>query len=133
MSIRVTLAVAIPLLLCIYWAFGSGLGRSKNLETATGTILTKAHKPAGAYTQTPAGTRREGFWTPTAIPIAEAFIFEIQLDTPPGGIVRYSTNVILGRRYEKGQKVELDYEVRGTILGKRAYVLEMRPKEEKKQ
>lgn len=99
-------------------------------QTATGIILAKEHKPEGTYTQTPAGARREGFWTPTSIPIAEAFIFDIQLDSPPGGIVRYSTNVILGRRFEKGQKVELDYEVRGSIFGKRAYVLELRVKKE---
>ncbi len=104
-------------------------GAATGHQTATGTILSKQHKPPGTFTQTPAGSRREGFWTPTAIPIAECFIFEIQLDSPPGGIVRYSTNVILGQRFEKGNKVELDYEVRGTILGKRAYVLDLRLKE----
>lgn len=118
------IAIAIGLIFSIL-----STGRSPR-QTATGIILAKEHKPEGTYTQTPAGARREGFWTPTSIPIAEAFIFDIQLDSPPGGIVRYSTNVILGRRFEKGQKVELDYEVRGTIFGKRAYVLELRVKKE---
>ena len=114
-------------------AFALGAGSEKNSrQTATGTILTKEHKPEGEYTQTPAGARRDGFWTPTKIPIAEAFIFEIQLDTPPGGVIRYSCNVLLGRRYEKGNRVEVDYEIRGTILGKRAYVLDLRLKEEGK-
>jgi len=126
----ISLIAILAAVLILLAAGGFALGGSTSAhQTATGTILSKEHKPPGTYTQTPAGSRREGFWTPTAIPIAECFIFEIQLDSPPGGIVRYSTNVILGRRFEKGNQVELDYEVRGTILGKRAYVLDLRLKE----
>ena len=79
-------------------------------ETATGRITGRWHKPEGETTVTPSGANR-GFRAPIRIPIAEAYIFEIELDG--GDTIGASLNVILGRDFEAGQRVRIRYIRRG--------------------
>jgi len=95
-------------------------------RSAVGVIRNKQFKPAGEYWQQPAG-QRGGFWTPTRIPIAECYVFEIQVEGWPD-VAHASLNTVAAREFEVGQRVNIEYQERGIpFLWKRAYVLDMTP------
>jgi len=94
-------------------------------HSATGRVTGKSFKPAGEYWQPPSG-ERSGFWTPTRIPIAECYVFEIQLDDRPMKVV-YSVNTVAAREFDVGQRVVIEYVERGIpFVWKRIYVSTMR-------
>src|SRR5262249_29337818 len=95
------------------------------VQTAMGTIRSKSFKPAGEYWQQPVGNR-DGFWTPTRIPIAECYIFGIQVDGRAGE-ARAALNTIESRAFNVGQRVRLEYVERGfPLIWKRVYVSGMK-------
>jgi hypothetical protein len=96
------------------------------LQKATGTIKYKIFKPAGEYVQYPVGLNR-GFMLPTKIPIAESYIFGIQIDGS-GEVGGYALNTVASKEFEVGKRVDIDYQERSIpLLWRRLYVLDMRP------
>jgi hypothetical protein len=57
--------------------------RPAPVQTALGVIRSNLYKLAGEYWQQPVGNR-DGFWTPTRIPIAECHVFGILVEGRPG-------------------------------------------------
>ena len=93
-------------------------------ETAAGVITKKTFKPAGTYTQYPGGDR-SSFYTPAKIPIAEAYIFTIQLTDPPR-VAYFVLNTVGSEGFAIGQKVRIEYEMRGfPLMAKRYLVFNM--------
>jgi hypothetical protein len=89
-----------------------------------GVILSKRFKPAGEYWQQPAG-QRSGFYAPTRIPIAECYVFEIQVERWPAA-AHTSLNTVAAREFDVGHRVNIEYQERGIpLLWKRIYVLNM--------
>ncbi|TFG37659.1 MAG: hypothetical protein E4H46_01335 [Desulfobacterales bacterium] len=97
------------------------------LQKATGTITHKIFKPAGEHWQYPVGLNRD-FLLPTKIPIAESYIFGIQIDGSGQAAVGYALNTVASKEFEVGNRVQIEYQERGIpLLWKRLYVLDMRP------
>jgi hypothetical protein len=95
------------------------------VQTAAGVIRSKSYKPAGEYWQQPVGNR-DGFWTATRIPIAECYIFGIQVDGRAGE-ARVSLNTVEAQAFNIGQRVQIEYVERGLpLIWKRVYVTEMK-------
>ena len=100
--------------------------RPASASTAIGTIRSKTYRPAGTYTQFQPGVDR-GFRTPTEIPIAESYVFEIAIDGRSDPL-RYSLNTTASERFSVGQRVWVEYEERSLLpFWRRVFVLEMRP------
>lgn len=96
------------------------------VQTALGVIRSKSYKPAGEYWQQPVGNR-EGFWTPTRIPIAECYVFGILVEGRPGE-ARIARNTVEARAFNVGQRVQIEYVERGLPpIWKRIYVSDMKP------
>lgn len=94
-------------------------------QKATGTVTHKIFKPAGEHWQYPVGLER-GFLLPTKIPIAESYIFGIQIDGS-GEVVGYALNTVASKEFEVGKRVQIEYQERGIpLLWRRLYVLDMR-------
>jgi len=99
--------------------------RPASVETASGVIRSKSYKPAGEYWQQPTGNR-EGFWQPTRIPIAECYIFGIQVDGRVNE-ARISLNMVEAQAFNVGQRVQIEYIERGLPpIWKRVYVTGMK-------
>lgn len=91
--------------------------------TATGVITSKTYKPAGEYVQYPAGLRRDSFYSPNRIPIAECYILVIHVDELQAD-VGYVANIREAENYSVGQRVTLRYQVRGIPgIWRRVFVL----------
>ena len=99
--------------------------RPAPVQTALGVIHSKSYKPAGEYWQQPVGNR-DGFWTPTRIPIAECYIFGIQVEGQAGE-ARIARNTIEAQAFNVGQRVQIEYVERGLpLICKRIYVTDMK-------
>jgi hypothetical protein len=95
------------------------------VQTVVGIIRSKSFKPAGEYWQQPAGNR-DSFWTATRIPIAECYIFGIQVDGQVDE-ARASLNTIESQAFNVGQRVQIEYVERGLpLVWKRVYVTRMK-------
>lgn len=93
-------------------------------KSAVGVIRNKQFKPAGEYTQQHAG-QRSGFYAPTRIPIAECYIFEIQVEGWPE-MARAALNTVAAQGFEVGQPANIEYQERGVpLIWKRVYVMKM--------
>ncbi|MFO1434509.1 MAG: hypothetical protein U1F76_31250 [Candidatus Competibacteraceae bacterium] len=79
--------------------------RPVNEQIGFGVIRTKTFRPAGTYTQHHPGAERS-FRTPTQIPIAAAYVFEIVLDERHEPVT-YSLNTTASERFSVGQRVRL--------------------------
>ncbi|NJD10276.1 MAG: hypothetical protein FIB01_07465 [Gemmatimonadetes bacterium] len=101
---------AIVILLGFAAAMWYGFIRPVPEQTAMGRILAKYHKPEGETVVSISGANR-GFQTPTRIPIAEAYLFDVELDG--GQRVGASLNVVMGRDLGEGQRVRVRYIKRG--------------------
>jgi len=94
------------------------------VQKAAGTIKYKILKPAGEYVQYPVGINRS-FRLPNKIPIAESYIFGIQIDGSDE-VVGYALNTIAGKEFEVGNRIQIEYQERKIpLLWKRVYVLDM--------
>jgi hypothetical protein len=97
-------------------------------QTAHGVIVSKTFKPAGTYSQYPVGVR-PGFRTANEIPIAECYVFEINVDGMPAS-VHYALNTVASEQFQVGQRVRVEYQQRGIpLLWSRIYILDMKPEE----
>jgi len=95
-------------------------------STAIGTIRSKTYRPPGTYTQYQPGVSR-GFRTPTEIPIAESYVFEIAIDGRPD-LLRYSLNTTASERFAVGQRVRVTCEERTLLpFWRRTFVVDMTP------
>jgi hypothetical protein len=95
-------------------------------RVALATILTKGYVAASTYTQQPIGADR-GFRTPTSIPIAESYAFELELDGVSDP-VRASFNAVKSRQFDVGQRVRVQYARRGIPpFWQRITVVDMMP------
>jgi hypothetical protein len=91
-----------------------------------GTIRAKTFKPAGQYVRYDPGASR-GMRMPTEIPIAEAFIFEIELDGR-SETVGYALNTSASEKFAVDQRVRVDYKERSFgPFWSRVYVVGMEP------
>lgn len=107
---RLQLAAAFVLglvALAVWWGF---LRRAPE-TTAIGVVEARVHKPPGEFQRVPMELQR-GFRTPTRIPLAEAWLFEVRLDEPDE-VVGVSLNAILGRGFDIGDRVRLSFARRG--------------------
>jgi hypothetical protein len=94
-------------------------------QWTSGTIAAKTLKPAGTYWQYPPGIR-QGFRTANPIPIAESYVFEIDVPAFPGPAY-YALNTVASERYEVGHHVRLEYVERGVPgVWRRVWVLDMK-------
>lgn len=94
------------------------------LRSATGIITNKTFKPAGTYWQFPVGANRN-FRAPTAIPTAEAYIFEVAADGFSGPVF-YPLNTVASQAFDVGKRVQLKYQERGIpFIWKRVNVIDM--------
>ena len=99
--------------------------RPAPVQTALGVIHSKSYKPAAEYWQQPVGNR-DGFWTPTRIPIAECYIFGIQVEGQAGE-ARIARNTVEAQAFNVGQRVQIEYVERGLpLIWKRIYVTDMK-------
>jgi hypothetical protein len=121
-TVLLALAVAFALLaLLIWWVFLRPVPR----QTASGVITQKTFKPASTYWQYPGG-ERTNFWTPTAIPIAECYVFTVRVEGQPVEAY-FALNTTAAKSFEVGQGVTISYERRGLPpLWERVYVMDMR-------
>ena len=95
-------------------------------QTAPATILSKTFRNASTYTQQPVGANR-GLRTPTDIPIAESYAFELRLDGASEP-VRASFNTVKSRQFEVGQRVRVQFVRRGIPpFWRRIRVVDMAP------
>jgi hypothetical protein len=89
------------------------------IQRATGTVTDKIFKPAGEYAQNRSGSQM------SYIPIAESYIFIIQIDGSRE-VVRYSLNRVGSREFDVGKRVQIEFKRRGIpLLWSRLYVLDM--------
>ena len=97
--------------------------RPATIVMATGAISNKTFKPAGEYFQYPNGARRDNFYGPNKIPIAECYILIIHMDEL-GADVGYAANIPEAESYDVGQRVTVRYQVRGIPgIWRRVFVL----------
>jgi hypothetical protein len=93
-------------------------------QTTTGVITRKTFKPASTYWQYPVGAER-GFRTANPIPVAECFVFEIQVAEWPGPAF-FALNKGASEEFDVGQTVRVRYQERSLpLVWSRTYVLEM--------
>jgi hypothetical protein len=93
-------------------------------KTAQGVITHKIFKPAGQYVQYPVGMR-SAFFTPSRIPIAECYVFTIQVDDLAADVA-VALNTLASEEYTVGQKVKIQYEERSLAgIWRRVYVRQM--------
>jgi hypothetical protein len=93
-------------------------------RTGQGVIRSKTGYGGGTYSQQQVGAQR-GFRTASSIPIAPSYTFEIEVE----GLAekaRCSLNTIAAEKFEVGQKVRVEYIVRGMKpFWSRVYVTSM--------
>jgi hypothetical protein len=93
-------------------------------QTATGVIRSKTGYGGGTYSQPQVGAER-GFRASTSIPLAPSYTFEVAVEGLPE-LARCSLNTIAAEKFEVGQKVRVEYIVRGTKpFWSRVYVTSM--------
>jgi len=120
---KMAIALTLVALGVVLW---SAFVRRGPTETLTATITSKTYNPASTYTQQPIGTDR-GFRTPTSIPIAESYAFELRLDGVSDP-VRASFNTVKSRQFDVGQRVRVQYARRGLPpFWQRIVVVDMTP------
>ncbi|HXA05582.1 MAG TPA: hypothetical protein VNY30_12120 [Bryobacteraceae bacterium] len=93
-------------------------------KTAPGIITHKILKPAGQYVQYPVGMRA-AFFAPSRIPIAECYVFTIQVDDIAADVA-VALNTLAAEEYQVGQTVKIQYEERSLPgIWRRVYVTQM--------
>ena len=94
-------------------------------QTAVGVIVAKKYTPATTYARSEVTGRRSGFYTTTSIPIADCYVFEVQVKgwSQPA---RVALNTGAAERFDVGQTVRIEYQIRGIPgIWQRAYVWDM--------
>lgn len=115
--VAVIFAVAAPIIWFVFL-------RPVPIHSATGTIRGKTFQESGTYWQGHQGLSR-GFRTPTPIEIADAYVFEIDVNgfAEP---LRYAVNTTAAEQFAIGDPVRIEYQSRGVPpFWIRVYVLTM--------
>jgi hypothetical protein len=95
-------------------------------QTGTGVIRSKTGYGGGTYSQQQVGAQR-GFRASTSIPVAPSYTFEVAVEGLPE-MARCSLNTVAAEKFEVGQKVRVEYLVRGTKpFWSRVYITNMEP------
>jgi hypothetical protein len=98
--------------------------RTSQSKSGNGIIRSKVGMGGGTYQQQQVGTDR-GFRTPNQIAIAPSYTFDVEVE----GLAeraRCSLNTIAAQKFEVGQKVRVEYIVRGMKpIWSRVYVTSM--------
>lgn len=81
---------------------------SKEIFTSDASIIEKNFVDKTVYSRSNSGINR-GFQTSTNIPIAEKYIFSLNINNE-SSVAYYSTNTILAERFNVGQKVSVRYQ-----------------------
>lgn len=116
-------AVVFGLLFLVLWVV---FLRPVNTLTGTGVIASKTFRENATYWQAQPGLSR-GMRTPTPIPIAEAYVFDVQLDGG-GEPISIALNTQAAQSFNEGDRVRVEYQRRGVPpFWERAYVLSMEP------
>jgi len=93
-------------------------------QTGEGVIRSKTGYGGGTYSQQQVGAQR-GFRGSTSVPIAPSYTFEVAVEGLPE-LARCSLNTVAAGKFEVGQKVRVDYIVRGRKpLWSRVYITNM--------
>jgi hypothetical protein len=102
------LAAIFGVLAVVLWA---GFVRPTTRQSDVGVIRTKIFKPAGQYVRYDVGANR-GMRLPRQIPIAESYLFEIELEgrAEPVG---FALNTTASEAFAVAQRVRVEYEQRG--------------------
>jgi len=130
---RMALSTATKLLLLCAGIFalagicvGCVFMRTSQPKSGNGIIRNKIGMGGGTYQQQQVGTDR-GFRTPNQIAIAPSYTFEVEVE----GLAekaRCSLNTVAAQKFEIGQKVRVEYIVRGVKpIWSRTYVTSMEP------
>jgi hypothetical protein len=123
--LRIILIAALLALAALLWF---ALVRRVPQESALATIRSKTFREAGTYTQQQVGAQR-GFRTPTSIPIAESYVFELRLEGEADPVLA-SFNTVKSRQFEVNQRVRVDFVRRGfPPFWQRVAVVDMFPVE----
>src|SRR5512138_684106 len=80
-------------------------------QTGQGVIRSKTGYGGGTYSQQQVGAQR-GFRGSTSIPIAPSYTFEVAVEGLPD-LARCSLNTVAAEKFDVGQKVRVEYIVRG--------------------
>ena len=100
--------------------------RSSDPQSGVGVIRSKTGRGGGTYQQQQVGADR-GFRGSTSIAIAPSYSFEVQIDglSDPG---RCSLTTDAAARFEVGQRVQVQYIVRGMKpIWSKVFVTSMEP------
>jgi hypothetical protein len=123
--LRIVLIAALLALAALLWF---AFVRRVPQESALATIRSKTFREAGTYTQQQVGAQR-GFRTPTSIPIAESYVFELRLEGEADPVLA-SFNTVKSRQFEVNQRVRVDFVRRGfPPFWQRVAVVDMFPVE----
>jgi hypothetical protein len=114
--IAVVAGIIAVLLFAVVFRMTSAMATS-----ADGTIVGKTFRPTSAYTQAPVGLDR-GMRTPTEIPIAESYVFEIRVDGMTPSLF-YALNTVASRDFAVGQRVRVTYRSRGVPFAAKKYLV----------
>jgi len=85
--------------------------RTSSPKSGNGIIRSKTGSGGGTYSQQQVGAQR-GFRASTSIPIAPSYIFEVAVEGLPD-LARCSLNTVAAEKFDVGQKVGVEYIVRG--------------------
>jgi hypothetical protein len=98
--------------------------RPVEVRAGHGIITNKIFKPAGQYVQYPVGMRT-GFFAPARIPIAECYVFTIQVEDLAAD-VGVAVNTLAAEEFNVGEPVKIQYQERSLPgIWRRVYVLRM--------
>lgn len=98
--------------------------KSSPAQIGHGVIRTKTGYGGGTYSQQQVGANR-GFRTSTSIPIAPSYTFEVEVEGLKDK-ARCSLNTVAAEKFSVGQKVRVQYIVRGQKpIWSRVYVTSM--------
>lgn len=88
-----------------------GYARPPAPVSATGTITDKTFLPAHAVKGYFGGARREN-WTEWRVQVPDSYLFQIQAEKLPSS-VQYSLPVVQAKKFGVGQRVRIEYVMRG--------------------
>jgi hypothetical protein len=120
-GLKVVVTVALTIVAVVLWFV---LVRRVPERTASATIVGKTLRGASTYQQQMVGAER-GLRAPAEIPLAEADVFELNVEGLPGPVL-VSFNTVKGRQFEPGQRVSVRYvQRRLPFFGQRVIIVDM--------
>jgi len=116
-----SLAAAATLLSAAIWY---GFVRPADRVRGGGVITGKTFVPAHTIKRLQAGANRQ-VWTEEQFRVPDSYLFQLSVEDVPT-VVQYSLDALSAKQFEVGQKVTVQYEVRGfPLMSKRIRVTGM--------